>query len=80
MCLAVPGKIRAVTGEGLERTGEVDFAGAVQRVNLAFVPEAGVDDYVLVHAGVAIARLSTEEAEATLECLRAIGELSEGKP
>ncbi|MFN3683032.1 MAG: HypC/HybG/HupF family hydrogenase formation chaperone [Fimbriimonadaceae bacterium] len=70
MCLAVPGRIRSVSGEGLTRAGEVDFAGAVQTVNLSFVPEAAEGDYVLVHAGVAIARLDEEEALATLECFR----------
>jgi len=70
MCLAVPGRIRCLSGEGLTRTGEVDFAGAVQTVNLSFVPEAAEGDYVLVHAGVAIARLEEEEALATLECFR----------
>ncbi len=70
MCLAVPGRIRSVDGEGLTRTGEVDFAGALQTVNLSFVPEASTGDYVLVHAGVAIARLNEEEALATLECFR----------
>jgi hydrogenase expression/formation protein HypC len=80
MCLAVPGRIRAIEGEALMRTGEVEFAGAVERVNLAFVPEAGIGDYVLVHAGVAIARLSEQEAEATLDCLRKMGELVDENP
>ena len=40
MCLAVPGKILAIQGgEGLWRTGRIDFGGVVKEVNLACVPE-----------------------------------------
>ena len=55
MCLAIPGKILSVTGaDDLWREGKVDFSGVVKGVNLACVPEAGVGNYVLVHAGMAI--------------------------
>ena len=63
MCLGVPGKILAISDEGtLSRHGRVSFAGIVKDVNLAYVPEASVGDYVIVHVGVAISRL--QEAEA----------------
>ena len=50
MCLGVPGRITAVE-EGLMRMGTVDFDGSSLEVCLAYVPEAGLGDYVLVHAG-----------------------------
>ena len=58
MCLAVPGKILSVSGdEPLRRMGRVSFGGIVKDVSLAYVPDAGVDDYVIVHAGFAISQL-----------------------
>jgi len=63
MCLAVPGKILSVTDEGsVFRSGRVSFDGIVREVNLAYTPEAGVGDYVIVHAGFAISVVDEEEA------------------
>ena len=73
MCLAVPGRIREIIGEGDLRTGKVDFGGIVREARLDFVPEAQVGDYVLIHVGVAISRIDPEEARRTLELLREAG-------
>lgn len=89
MCLAVPGKIVSIgPGEGLERSGRVNFGGVIKEVNLAFVPEAQVGDYVMVHVGFAISRVDEREAErifaylAELEGEELAGELAspEGLP
>jgi hydrogenase expression/formation protein HypC len=70
MCLAIPGRIEAITdSEALTRAGRVDFGGVVKEINLAFVPEAEVGDYVIAHVGVAIARLSEADALRTLDDL-----------
>ena len=66
MCLAVPGKILSISGEDTTRTGVVSFGGAAKEASLAFVPEARVGDYVLVHAGFAISVLDEQEAQETL--------------
>jgi hydrogenase expression/formation protein HypC len=63
MCLAVPGRILSVVGDDLTRVGRVSFGGMVKEVNLAYVPEAAVGDYVIVHVGFAISRLEAQEAE-----------------
>jgi hydrogenase expression/formation protein HypC len=73
MCLAVPGKITEVYSNGGLRMGKIDFGGVVREACLEYVPEAELGDYVIVHVGFAISRLSEEEALATLETLRAIG-------
>ncbi len=71
MCLAIPGRIVAVTeGEGFNRRGTVDFDGARQEVALAYLPDAQVGDYVLVHVGFAMTQLDTAEAERILRELR----------
>ncbi|MBI3990449.1 MAG: HypC/HybG/HupF family hydrogenase formation chaperone [candidate division NC10 bacterium] len=78
MCLAVPGRIISITGdEPLLRTGKVSFGGIVKEVSLAYVPEANVGDYVIVHVGFAISRLDEEEAEQVFEYLRQMDELRE---
>lgn len=67
MCLAVPGEILARReGEGGLPSGRVRFGGAERDVCLAFVPEAAVGDYVLVHVGVAISVLRPDDAQAVL--------------
>ena len=76
MCLAVPGKILAMSGEDpIMRLGRVDFGGIVKEINLAYTPEAEVGDYVLVHVGFAISVLDAQEAGRVFEHLRAIGEI-----
>jgi hydrogenase expression/formation protein HypC len=74
MCLAVPGKLVEITGEGDLRLGRVDFGGVVRQVCLAYLPEAGWGDYVLVHVGFAIARIDEQAARETLEVLAQLGE------
>ncbi len=77
MCLAIPGRIIAIAGaDPLTRTGRVDFGGALREVNLAFLPDARPDDYVLVHAGVALQRIDEEAAAATLDALSAAEEVA----
>jgi hydrogenase expression/formation protein HypC len=67
MCLAIPGRVLSVSGDDLiARIGRVDFGGVVKEVNLAFVPEASVGDYVLVHVGCALTKIDPEEAHRTL--------------
>jgi hydrogenase expression/formation protein HypC len=84
MCLAIPGKIITVTGEGsLSRMGQVDFGGIQKDVNLAYVPEAKVGDYVIVHVGFALSTVDESEANAVFEYLRQMDdllELKEGGP
>ncbi len=49
--------------------GDVDFGGVIRRACLAYVPEADLDDYVIVHAGFAISRVDADEATRTLELI-----------
>ena len=78
MCLAIPGKILDIQDhDQFMRTGRVSFGGIVREVNLAFVPEAAVGHYVLVHAGVAINVIDEEEANRVFDYLRQMEELSE---
>jgi hydrogenase expression/formation protein HypC len=78
MCLAIPGRIVTIEGEDpLLRCGKVDFAGIQKRVNLSYVPEARIGDYVLVHVGFAISTVDEAEAAQVFEYLKAMGDLAE---
>ncbi len=79
MCLAVPGKIVSIENDSsangdssLLRTGKVSFGGILKEVSLAYVPEAQVGDYVIVHVGFALSIVDEEEAEETLNYLEEI--------
>ena len=78
MCLAVPGKVVSIEGDDpILRDGKVNFGGVVKRVNLSYVPEAKIGDYVVVHVGFALSIVDEEEAKQVFENLKTIGELSE---
>ncbi len=75
MCLAVPGQIAEIIDDApLTRRGKVDFGGVTKVVNLAFVPEANVGDYVLVHVGFAMSRIDASEAERVFSYLDEIAD------
>jgi len=74
----------SISGEDpLDRTGRIDFGGIVKQASLAYVPEAIVGDYVIVHVGFALSRVDEEEALKVFEYLKemeALDELKEGGP
>lgn len=76
MCLAVPGKVLSLDASGPLKMGKVDFGGVEMNICMEFLPEAGVGDYVLAHVGTALTLLSEEDAMATLEALRELGEVA----
>lgn len=79
MCLAVPGKILSIDDSGSElmRIGRVSFGGIVKEVNLAYTPEAKVNDYVIVHVGFALNTVDEEEAKRVFQYLDEIEGLDE---
>ena len=62
MCLAIPARV--VVLNGLEAT--VDLGGVRKTISIALVPEAQLEDYVIVHVGHAIGLIDPEEARLTL--------------
>ena len=69
MCLAIPGQITDIsyTADPLIRTGIINFSGVTKEVSLAYLPEAHIHDYVIVHAGFALSILDEQEALASLQ-------------
>ena len=73
-----PGKIVSVSGDDpLYLMGKIDFGGVQKDISLAYVPEARVGEYVVVHAGFAISVIDEEEAMQVFEYLKEMGELAE---
>ena len=70
MCLGIPGKVASLdAGSNGLPTGKIDFNGIVKEACLAYVPEAKVGDYVIVHAGFAISVVDPEEAQQVFKYL-----------
>ena len=68
MCLAVPMKVVEIKGN----TAIVEQEGVSREARIDFIQGIEVGDYVLIHAGIAIERVRTEEAEETLRLMRMI--------
>lgn len=63
MCLGIPAKVVSVG----ELTAIVDFGGVRKEVNAILVPDLKEGDYVIVHAGSIISKISEVEAKAMIE-------------
>jgi len=61
----------------MERTGKVSFSGVLKEVNLAYVPEADIGDYVIVHAGFAISKVDEKEAQEVFNYIKQIEQINE---
>jgi len=76
MCLGVPAKIVEMYKKDGLQMARVDFGGVTREACLAYVPEAKVGDYCLIHVGFALNLISEEEARETLELLKQVTDLS----
>jgi len=63
MCLSIPGRVISIDGD----SAEVDFMGVKKSVGTMLLEDVKVGDYVLVHSGFAIEKISSEEAEETIK-------------
>ena len=77
MCLAVPGKIVDVWEEHGTRMATVDFDGIRKEICLAYLPDAELGDYAIVHVGFAISKVDEASARETLQMFRDLGILDE---
>lgn len=75
MCLGVPAKIVELYEKDGLQMARVDFGGVMRETCLAYVPEAKVGDYCIVHVGFALNLVSEEEANETMALLKEISDL-----
>lgn len=75
MCLAIPGQIIELSEESLP-FATVEVSGVRRKVNVDLVYEDGLaqDDWVLIHVGFAMSKISAEQAEEQLNLLDMMGE------
>jgi hydrogenase expression/formation protein HypC len=72
MCLGIPGEVIEIEEPSAPAAlvrGTISFGGVRKQICLAYVPEARVGDYVVVHAGFALSVIAPERARAVFEDL-----------
>ncbi|MDQ2836004.1 MAG: HypC/HybG/HupF family hydrogenase formation chaperone [Actinomycetota bacterium] len=77
MCLAVPGRVISIAERDNTLMAQVDFGGVTKEVCLAYIPDAVVGEYLVVHVGFAIQRLDERSAQETLANFEKLGILEE---
>jgi len=77
MCLGVPGKIIELYEVDGLKMGKIDFGGVTREACLAYVPEARLGDYTIIHVGFALNLISEKEAQETLAILREIADIEQ---
>lgn len=73
MCLAVPARLIKINGQ----IGTIEIEGVQRNCSLALVPDAQLEDWILVHAGFAVQIVDEEEAKATMEIFKELEELEQ---
>jgi hydrogenase expression/formation protein HypC len=68
MCLSIPAKVLVINGN----TADVSVGGTIFKAGLQMVENVEVGDYILLHTGFAIQKISEEEANETLRLLKEI--------
>lgn len=71
MCLAMPAQVVEISANG--DAARVSLGGVMKEVSLALVEDVQVGDYVLLHVGFALNKLSEEEAKETLRLFAETG-------
>ncbi|HTS56404.1 MAG TPA: HypC/HybG/HupF family hydrogenase formation chaperone [Terriglobales bacterium] len=75
MCLAIPGKIVGISSDN-QRSALVEVAGVRRTVDLGLLeddmPKPG--DWVLIHVGFAMSKISEQDALDQMDTLRLLGE------
>jgi hydrogenase expression/formation protein HypC len=77
MCLGLPGEVVSVSERDGLPFGEVRFAGVTREVCLVCHPDVRPGEFVLVHVGMAIARIDRDEAARAWRVLEELGQTSE---
>jgi len=74
MCLAIPAEVVAITDD--QRTATVSLEGVRKDISLALLTDVELGDFVLVHVGYALNKISPEEAQRTLALMAELAEVS----
>ncbi len=75
MCLAVPARVVAI--DAPTETATIALGEVRKDVSTALVDDVAIDDYVLIHVGFALNKISPDEARRTLELMNEAGVVPE---
>ena len=78
MCLAIPARITRI--DPLTDMAQVELGGVSKEISLALIADAAIGDYVLVHVGYALNKISPEEAAETLRLIEEISRRMDEEP
>jgi hydrogenase expression/formation protein HypC len=73
MCLSIPSKVISINGN----KATVSVGGTEYEASLQLVEDVEIGDYVLLHTGFAIQKISEEDANETMKLLRELGAIDE---
>ena len=74
MCLAIPGKIIKIE----KNLASFDYEGKEYKADISLAPEVGVGDWILMHDGRALSKISEKEAKENLEFIKTHDEMAYG--
>ena len=76
MCLAIPGKIMAIDESDPDmKMANVKFGEVTKEICIQWIDNPRSGDYIIAHVGVALNKISEEDATATLDVLKEMGEI-----
>jgi hydrogenase expression/formation protein HypC len=73
MCLSIPAEIMSIDGQ----MAKVSIGGTIVNASLQLLENPKIGEYVLLHSGFAIERLSKDEADETLRLFKELGEIDD---
>lgn len=66
MCLSIPAKVLSIEGD----IARASVGGAIIKAGLQMVDDVQVGDYILIHTGFALQKISEKEAQETLKLIK----------
>ena len=73
MCLSIPAKILSIEG----KTARASVGGTIINVGLHMIDDIKEGDYVLVHTGFALQKISDDEAQETLKLIKEMEDINQ---
>jgi hydrogenase expression/formation protein HypC len=73
MCLSIPGKVISIEGD----IAKTSVGGVIIKAGLHMVDDVKIGDYILIHTGFALQKISEEEAQETLKLLKELEDAGE---
>jgi len=71
MCLSIPAKVISIDGD----KAEVSIGGTISTAALQLIDDVKVGDYVLLHTGFAIQKISEKEADETMSLFKELAKI-----